>query len=327
MRNRSRIVRRLVTAVVFSAAVVGGGAMAVAKTGGVNITRKLTATGHAPRARGLAKLSLKSGSSGTFSVRAKHLPGGQTFDVVVNKVKVGTLTTSPSGSGSAKFSTAPHGRAAMLGFDPQGAEVEVRDEQGEDDLDGEMPGGNPSSAIGCCLPDDDGETECEPLTAADCTAHGGTATSATGCFPNPCPSQPPPTPVVCCIAHSAAGAFVDDDPEVECEDDASSAECAAEGGMVVHATSCEPNPCQPTPPPNLVICCVSQGDQGQQQGQPQTEPAECAHITAAECTAEGGTASTATSCQPDPCGGGGSGGDQGEGGGGDQGQGGGGGDD
>jgi len=56
----------------------------------------------------------------------------------------------------------------------------------------------------------------------------------------PCPSQPPPTPVVCCIAHSAAGAFVDDDPEVECEDDVSSAECAAQGGMVVHATSCDP---------------------------------------------------------------------------------------
>lgn len=321
MRKRSRIERRLVTAVAFSAAVavIVGGAMAVAKTGGVNITRKLTATGHAPGARGFARLRLKGGSSGAFSVKATHLPAGQTFDVVVNKVKVGTLTTSPSGSGSAKFSTAPHGHTAMLGFDPQGAEVEVRDDQGEDDLDGEMPGGNPSSAIGCCLPDDDGETECEARTAADCTAQGGTATSATGCFPNPCPSQPPPTPVVCCIAQSAAGAFVDDDPEVECQDDVSSAECAAEGGMVVQATSCEPNPCQPTPPPNLVICCVSQGDQGQQQGQPQTEPPECEHLTAAACTAAGGTVSTATSCESDPCGGGGSGGDgdQGGGGGGD----------
>src|SRR5262249_14325237 len=114
MRNRSRIGRRLVTAVAFGAAVVVIGAMAVAKTGGVNVTRKLTATGHAPRARGLAKLHLKSGSSGTFSVGAKHLPGGQTFDVVVNKVKVGTLTTSPRGSGIARFSTAHHGRTTML---------------------------------------------------------------------------------------------------------------------------------------------------------------------------------------------------------------------
>src|SRR5262245_35460368 len=259
MRKRSRIGRRLVTAVAFSAAVVVIGAMAVAKTGGANITRKLTATGHTPRARGLAKLRLKSGSSGTFKVKAAHLPGGKTFDVVVNKVKVGTLTTSPSGSGSAKFSTRPHGHTAMLGFQPQGAKVEVRDEQGEDDLEGEMPGENPSSAIGCCLPDDDGETECEPLTAADCTAHGGTATSATGCFPNPCPSQPPPTPVVCCIAQSATRAFVDDDPEVECEDNVSSAECAAEGGTVVHATSCDAHPCQRTTPPNLVVCSVSQG--------------------------------------------------------------------
>src|SRR5262249_41763723 len=113
MRIRSRIGRRLVTAVAFGAAVVVLGAMAGAKTGGANVTRKRTATGEARHARGLAKLSLKSGSSGTFSVRAKHLPGGQTFDVVVNKVKVGTLTTSPRGNGTAKFSTAPHGRAAM----------------------------------------------------------------------------------------------------------------------------------------------------------------------------------------------------------------------
>src|SRR5262249_62064919 len=110
----------------------------------------------------------------------------------------------------------------------------------------------------------------------------------------------PPTPVVCCIAESAAGAFVDDHPEVECEDDVSSAECAAEGGMVVHATSCDPNPCQPTPPPNRVICCVSQGDQGQQQGQPQTEPSECERITAAEGTAEGETVSTAAATKPEP---------------------------
>src|SRR5262249_15146641 len=177
MRNRSRIGRRLVMAVGFSAAVVVVGAMAVAKTGGVNITRKLTATGHAPRARGLAKLRLRSGASGTFSVRAKHLPGGQTFDVVVNKVKVGTLTTSPRGSGTAKFSTAPHGRAAMLGFQPQGAKVEVRDEQGEDDLEGEMPGENPSGAIGCCLSDDDGETGCEARTAPSGRAHRGAAPS------------------------------------------------------------------------------------------------------------------------------------------------------
>src|SRR5262249_56055474 len=95
MRNRSRIGRRLVTAVAFGAAVVVGGAMAVAKTGGVNVTRKLTATGHAPGARGLAKLRLKSGSSGTFSVRAKHLPGGQTFDRVLNKLNAATLPTSP----------------------------------------------------------------------------------------------------------------------------------------------------------------------------------------------------------------------------------------
>jgi hypothetical protein len=57
------------------------------------------------------------------------------------------------------------------------------------------------------------------------------------------------------------------------------------------------DPCQPTPPPNLVICCVSDGSES-----------ECEHITADECTASNGTVNSATSCEPDPCGGGSSGG-------------------
>ncbi len=193
--------------------------------------------------------------------------------------------------------------------------MEVLDDQGDDVLDGEMPDDNPDSAIGCCVGDDDGETECEDLTAAECTSEGGTRSNATSCLPNPCVTTPPPS-TVCCFAHSATGAFVDDDPEVECEDDISAAECAAQGGTMVNATSCDPNPCQPSPPPNLVICCVPQGDQGEQEGQPQTEPAECEHISADECTAAGGTVSSgATSREPDPCGGGGGGGGSGDGGG------------
>jgi len=263
----------------------------------VVIHQPLAPTVHAPAARGQARLRLKTGSSGTFTVKTRHLAPGKTFDVVVNKVKVGTLTTNAGGSGNAKFSTAPHGRATVLGFDPQGDEVEVRDDQGDDDLDSDMPDDHPDSAIGCCLGDDDGETECEDLTAAECSAEGGTPTTATSCLPNPCASQPPPMTVVCCLAQNATGASGDDDPEVECEDDTTQAECASQGGTVVQATSCDPNPCQPTPPPQVVVCCVPDGGE-----------AECEELTPDHCTAEGGTVNSATSCDPDPCTTGGDGG-------------------
>jgi len=288
---------------VFAAALTAAGIVVLtgSATAKVNIKQTLVGTVHAPRATGQARLSLKTGSSGKFSVKGRHLPAGKTFDVVVNKIKIGRLTTNAGGSGTAKFSTAPKGNVAMLGVDPQGGEVEVRDDQGDDVLDGEMPDDNPDSAIGCCLGNqEDGETECEDLTATECRSEGGTPTTATDCLPDACGTTPPPANTVCCIGHSAAGAFVDDDPEIECEDDASSAECAAEGGMMVQGT-CDMNPCHPVPPPNIVTCCVSQGDQGEQEGEPQTEPPECEHVTATECMASGGKVSSAASCEPNPC--------------------------
>lgn len=295
MKARSGSTRWFFPAVVFGAAFVAAGivmlaGMAVAK---VNIRKTLAGTVNDPKGTGLAQLFLKTASSGKFTVKGRHLPGGKTFDVVVHKIKIGTLTTNAAGNGTARFSTSPVGRIARLGVDPQGAEVEVRDDQGDDVLDGEMPDDNPSSAIGCCLGEDDGETECEDLSAADCTAQGGTPTTATSCLPDPCATTPPPPNTVCCIGHSAAGAFVDDDPEIECEDDVSAAECAMQGGMVVQGT-CAANPCQPTPPPQLVICCV-----------PDDDGAECEELTPADCTAANGTVSSATACDPNPCPGGG----------------------
>src|SRR5262245_47794704 len=265
------------------------------------IRQTLHPTVHAPHASGLAKLALRTTSQGKFTVKARGLSGGQSFDVVVNGVKVGALVSGAGGSGVAKFSTSPKGRTKMLGFDPRGARIEVRDENGDDDLDSDMDDNNPSSVIGCCIGENDDDQnnedqnndgECEDLTAAECTKEGGTPTTATSCLPNPCATTPPPTKVVCCQGTSAAGAFVDDDPEVECEDDVTQAECADEGGMVVQGASCDPNPCQPVPPPQLVICCVPDGDE-----------TECERLTADHCTAAHGTTSSATWCDSDPCGG------------------------
>jgi hypothetical protein len=257
------------------------------------ITQPLSPTPHAPHATGTAKLVLKTGSSGRFSVRARHLPAGKSFDVVVNKVKVGTLATGPRGRGVARFSTSPRGHRAMLGFDPRGTEVEVRDaDTGEDDLDAEMPDDHPDSAIGCCLGDRDGEgeTECEDLTAAECAAHGGTATASTRCLPDPC-GNPPPARAVCCLAHGMAGASEDDDADVDCED-ISASDCAARGGTAIQASSCDSNPCEPVPPPQVAICCVPHGGESW-----------CANLTTDHCEQAGGQVSGGTSCDPDPCGG------------------------
>src|SRR5262249_17874247 len=119
---------------VFVAALIVAGAVgALAKT---KIRQTLTATAHAPGASGVARLLLRTPTTGKFTIKARRLPGGKTFDVVVNKVKVGTLTTSASGNGTAKFSAPAAGHAAALGFDPQGAQLAIRDEEtGDDDLD------------------------------------------------------------------------------------------------------------------------------------------------------------------------------------------------
>jgi hypothetical protein len=178
----------------------------------------------------------------------------------------------------------------LLGTDPSGQTIAVRDDQGDDDLEGDMPDDNQGGTdVACCVPGDN-ESECEEETAADCTAAGGTAPGASSCIPNPCRSTGGGSTVVCCIANSAAGAFVDDDPELECEDGGSAADCAQAGGTVVQATSCDPNPCAPVPPPQIVVCCVTDG-----------EESECEEVTPDHCTAAGWTVSSATACDPDPC--------------------------
>ena len=130
---------------VFVALVVAAGAAdAIAKT---KIRQTLHATVHAPGASGVAKLLLRTPSTGKFTIKARRLPGSKTFDVVVYNVKVGALTTGPSGNGSAKFSNPAAGRAAALGFDPQGAHIAIRDEEtGDDDLDTDMPDDDSDSA-------------------------------------------------------------------------------------------------------------------------------------------------------------------------------------
>jgi len=90
-----------------------------------------------------------------------------------------------------------------------------------------------------------------------------------------------PTDLTCCIP---------DDNGAQCED-RTQAECDAAGGTVVTASSCLPDPCGGTPPPETdALCCI-----------PNDTGPECEDRTQASCTAAGGTLVEATSCDPNPC--------------------------
>jgi hypothetical protein len=84
---------------------------------------------------------------------------------------------------------------------------------------------------------------------------------------------------------------VPDDSGPECED-RTLAECSAEGGIAIAATSCTPNPCPPVgPAPDADIRCCLPDDSGP----------ECEDRTAAECAAQGGVNIGPGSCIPNPC--------------------------
>ena len=245
----------------------------------------LSSTGVDDDASGGVKLVVKNKSDGKFEIKGKKLDGNATYDVLVDGVQVGQFTTSGGGNGRLRFRSQPHSNDALLGFDPRGALVLVRNAAGQDVLavqladSGSVSGGD----IICCIPDDSGP-ECEDRTPAECTAEGGTATTATSCLPNPCAGTPPPAggDVVCCIP---------DDSGPECEDRTAD-ECALQGGVVVEATSCLPNPCASTTPPanDDVQCCLAD-DSGP----------DCEDRTPAQCAIEGGVNAGVGTCTPNPC--------------------------
>ena len=242
-------------------------------------------TGVDDDASGGAKLLIKNKSDGKFEIKGKGLAANATYDVLVDGVLVGQFTTSSGGSGRIRFRSRPHGNDVLLGFDPRGAVVVVRNAGGQDVLAMQLADDNSTSDgdIICCIPDDSGP-ECEDRTAAECTAAGGTATTATSCLPNPCAGTPPPTTndIVCCIP---------DDSGPECEDRTAD-ECALEGGVAVAATSCTPNPCESvTPPANDDVMCCLADDSGP----------ECEDRTPAQCAIEGGTSAGAGVCAVDTC--------------------------
>src|SRR5262245_6371759 len=272
---------------------------------GSHIAQALSATSHAPGAHGRAKLALKTASKGRFRVVARKLAPEASFDLVVGGVKVGSFTTNAAGGGKITLSTHPKPSQGFLGVDPRGKTIEVRDDSGDDDLEGDMPGDDDSAAgaFACCVPDDDG-AECEVGTPGEGRAAGGrTQAGITSRIPNAGATTPPGggEDVVCCFPGSSTGAFVDEESETGC-DEVTTHECAMGGGTVVKAPSCDSNPCAPVPPPQVTVCCVPDGSE-----------TECEILTPDHCSAAHGTPNAATSCESNPCSGvsGGSGDDSG----------------
>jgi hypothetical protein len=246
----------------------------------------LASTGVDDDARGSVKLTVRKRSDGKFEVKAAGLAPDETYDLLVDDVLVGGFTAKRNGGGRVRFRSRPRSsRHLLLGFDPRGAVVVVRDAAGQDVLAVQLADSGSVSGddIICCIPDDRGP-QCEDRTPAECTAQGGTTTAANSCLPNPCEGAPPPPrgDVVCCIP---------DDSGPQCEDRTVD-ECAVQGGIAVEATSCLPNPCEAvTPPANDDIQCCLPDDGG----------AECEDRTPAQCAVEGGVNVGVGVCTPDSC--------------------------
>jgi len=267
--------------------------------------QSLVSTGKDPDARGRASAVVR-GSNGRLRVAARRLQHAATFEVIVDGVRIGTLATGRTGSGKARFDTRPHGGDQLLGVDPHGKLLQVRDAEGDDVLEGMMPDDAEPGTIRCCIADDD-ETECESETPAECEAKGGVSMGEGSCMPNPCASTG--DHIRCCIPEG-------DEDGPECED-LTAAECSAEGGVSIGpGEDCEDHACRPTPPGEEEIrCCIADhqvedeerhGGDGDDDGEDGDHDegeheAECEHITASACAALGGSNLGAGSCEPDPC--------------------------
>ncbi|MBI3770303.1 MAG: hypothetical protein HY271_17665 [Deltaproteobacteria bacterium] len=268
------------------AAVVVTGVTAVPSAGAkVSVKRQLTPTGAAPSAQGQVVVVVAKHSKGKMQIVAHHLRPNATFNVVVNSVRIGTLTTNGGGNGRARFSTTPRGHDQLLGVDPQGQLVEVQDDDsGEDALETEMPPDTADAGDVQCCRTHEGEAECDETTPDKCTPDQGVNMGAGSCMPNPCPStSPSPDEIACCVPDH-------DENGPECET-ATVDECMASQGVNLGAVACDPNPCAPTSPSTPEIACCVPDDEG----------VECEEQTADECTALGGTNLGTGTCDPTPC--------------------------
>ena len=253
--------------------------------GAVAVSQTLVRTGADPDAVGKVKLNVKKsrkGLRGLLKVTLSKLAPASTFEVTVDGVRIGIVSTNRKGKGRLRLRSDAATPDAFLGVDPRGRSVAVNDATGATLLAGSISDASLDPGdVRCCVPDDD-RLECEDRTAAECAQAGGVDLGRGSCLPNPCEgSTPAPADITCCLPH---------DQGPECED-RTAAQCAAQGGVALQAAACVPNPCAPTAPPSGTLRCCLQDDSGPQ----------CEDRTAAECAGAGGVNIGAGACVPNPC--------------------------
>ena len=290
------------------AAILGLGLGLMVVSGALAMTsigQDMTATGVDPDARGNCRVKIRhlgSGVDGKLRVNVRRLDPRSTFEVVVDSVRIGTLTTNGHGSGRARFRTAPRTGDQFLGVDPRGKLLEVSDDDGDDVLEVEVDDDQDPTHVRCCVTEHEeegeDEVECEDeLTAEECAAAGGSDLGSGSCVADPCGGTGGGEVVRCCIPDH-------DDDGPECEQE-TAAECAERHGTNLGAGTCDPNPCGPISPPDEIRCCLPDGHHGDdgegEHGDGENEGAECEQESALECDMRGGHNIGPGSCDGDPC--------------------------
>src|SRR5262249_27346477 len=206
--KRRRAMKKTLTMILAVLGVVGVSMLATeARAHTEKEVGSLASTGVDPDARGKVKLTVRNLSDGRLDIKGQKLDPDATFDVLVNGVLVGQFTTTGGGNGRIRFRSRPRSpHDQLLGFDPRGALVVVRNAAGQDVLAVQLADSGSVSPgdVVCCIPDASG-AECEDRTLDECNMQGGTVSTATSCLPNPCAGEPPPgeADLVCCIPHDS----------------------------------------------------------------------------------------------------------------------------
>ena len=81
------------------------------------------------------RLKVRNASNGRLVVKAQKLVSSAPYEVLVDGVLVGRFTTTAKGIGRIRFRSRPRSaKDVLLGFDPRGALLVVRDDSGRDVL-------------------------------------------------------------------------------------------------------------------------------------------------------------------------------------------------
>ena len=137
---------------------------------------------------------LRNGLSSTLTVVGRNLEPRTTYEVTVQGVRIGTLSTNDAGRGRARFRSQPRSGDQLLGVDPRGKSIAVHALDGLDRMGGDVGllpehhDSDEANTVRCCVPEEDeDENECKVLTPEKCQQKGGTSFGPGKCDSETCP--------------------------------------------------------------------------------------------------------------------------------------------